>query len=144
MIPVQVSINKNDIIFRTGDENVVYTTDVNAFLEETGVTIQNTRLPFASKNVYYIRLIDKSLTFTCGNTLNNILLEIQKEINNALLIIDFKGVEEVSSAFFKKYTQFLLETSNKIITINMNTAVSQAFGTYISTNILEYTEEEEE
>ena len=143
MIPVQVSINKNDIIFRNGDDEVVYKTDTNAFLENTGMTIKNIRLPLISEKVFYLKLNDEASIFTCGNSLNNILLEVEKEISNGVLIIDFDGVEEISSYFLKKYTQFLLETSNKVITINMNTSISYDFGLFISANIKIKTEEDE-
>lgn len=137
MIPVQISINKNDIIFRTGDEKMVYKTDVNAFLSETGLTIQNIRFPIISTKVFYIKLAEKTSTFSCGNTLDNILLEIEREIEEGLLIIDFDNVEEVSSSFLQKYVRFLLETSNKIITINMSLSISNAFNEYIILNIIE-------
>ena len=140
MIPLNVSINKNDIIFRTGDEKVVYKSDVNAFLENTGVTIQNTRIPFSSDKVFYIKLSETNKTFNCGKSLQNVLLDIQREIDNGLLIIDFEGTEEVSQSFLKVYTQFLLQTSNKVITIGMSTEISSAFSSFIRLNITEDSE----
>lgn len=137
MIPLNVSINKNDIIFRTGDEKVVYKTDVNAFLENTGVTIQNTRIPFSSDKVFYVKLSKTNKTFNCGKSLQNVLLDIQREIDNGLLIIDFEGTEEVSQSFLKAYTQFLLQTSNKVITIGMSAEISSAFSSFIRLNITE-------
>lgn len=141
MIPVQVSINKNDIIFRTGDENVVYKSSVNGFLENTGLTIQNIMLPMKSEKVFYFPLIEIGQTFTCGTSLTNALLRLEQESENGLVIIDFNEVTEVSQGFLKAYLTFLLETSNKVITINMNTSISSIFSTYIINNVL--TEEEE-
>ena len=116
---------------------MVYKTDVNAFLENTGVTIQNTRIPFSSNKIFYIKLSETNKTFNCGKSLQNILLDIQREIDNGLLIIDFEETEEVSQSFFKAYTQFLLQTSNKVITIGMNTEISSAFSNFIRLNITE-------
>lgn len=141
MTPISVSINKNNIVFKSGDEDVVYKTDVNAFLEDTGLTIQNVTFPIESEKVFYIKLSDKTSTFNCGNSLDNILLEIEREVDSGLLIINFKDVEEVSSYFLKEYTKFLLRTKNKIITINMSPLISNDFGDYIEQSILEDTEE---
>ena len=59
---------------------------------------------------------------------------------NTLIIIDFDGVEEATESFFKSYTKFLLESNNKIITINMNTILAKTYSDFIISNI---TEEEE-
>lgn len=144
MIPVKVSVNKNQIVFRTGDDKVVYETDVNTFLENTGITVKNVRIPFSSERIFYIPLVDLGETLNCGRSFENAIFELEREEYSGLLIIDFSDITEVSQQFFKKYTQFLLETSNKVITINMNTEISTAFSLYISSNLLKKVEEEEE
>ena len=46
------------------------------------------------------------------------------------IAFDFDGVLEVSQNFVDVYTKYLLETKNKVITINQNNDVSNAFGEY--------------
>lgn len=145
LIPTKVIINQNDICFKIGDDTVVYETDVNAFQKNSGLTIQNIDLTLLrellDEKVYYLKLSTVSPTFSCGNILENILLNIKAEEDNVLLILDFKGVEEVSNSFFKSYTKFLLETSNKVISINMSTIISNEFGNFIMSTILQEEEE---
>ena len=137
MIPVNVVIKNNDIIFRTGDDKVVYKSDINSFLENTGVTIQNVVFPLSSTKVYYLPLSAIGKEFVCGNLFSNILLELEREEEkNRIIIVDFQDVKEVSAAFLSTYTKFLLETSDKIITINMNLAISNDFASYVLSNIV--------
>ena len=137
MIPVNVVIKNNDIIFRTRDDKVVYKSDINSFLENTGVTIQNVVFPLSSTKVYYLPLSTIGKEFVCGNLFSNILLELEREEEkNRIIIVDFQDVEEVSAAFLSTYTKFLLETSDKIITINMNLAISNDFASYVLSNII--------
>ena len=140
LTPTKVIVDENDIQFKVGDDKVVYETDVNAFLVNTGLTIQNIDLTLLEG--YYLQLSSLGKTFSCGNLLDNIFLSLKIEEDNILLIIDFDGVEEVSESFFKSYTKFLLETSNKVITINMDTAISNAFSDFILERIIDITNEE--
>ena len=136
MIPVNVTIKNNDIIFRTGDDKVVYKSDINSFIADSGVTIKNIVFPIESSKVYYLPLGSLNKTFVCGNLFSNIMLELERvEEKNRIVIIDFNGVDEVSAAFLSTYTKFLLETSDKVITINMNMAISNDFGSYVISNI---------
>ncbi len=138
MIPVNISIKNSDIIFRTGDDKVVYKSDINNFMADSGVTIKNVVFPIESSKVYYLPLGSLNKTFVCGNLFSNIMLELERaEEKNRIVIIDFNDVEEVSSAFLSTYTKFLLETSDKVITINMNTSISNDFGSYVLSNINE-------
>lgn len=138
MIPVNISIKNSDIIFRTGDDKVVYKSDINSFMADSGVTIKNVVFPIESSKVYYLPLGSLNKTFVCGNLFSNIMLELERaEEKNRIVIIDFNDVEEVSSAFLSTYTKFLLETSDKVITINMNTSISNDFGSYVLSNINE-------
>lgn len=144
IIPVNVTIIDDDIIFRTGDDKVVYTTEVNTFVENSGLTIKNVILPLSSSKVYYSKLSDVSQNYICGNGFKTNMLEIKKELNtDGILILDFADVEEVSVSFLSTYTKFLLESSNKIITINMSIEISNMFSTYILKNIIKDEEEEE-
>jgi len=141
MIPVNVTIKNNDIIFRTGDDKVAYKSDINSFVADSGVTIKNIVFPIESSKVYYLPLGSLNKTFVCGNLFSNIMLELERvEEKNRIVIIDFDGVDEVSAAFLSTYTKFLLETSDKVITINMNMAISNDFGSYVISNINEETE----
>lgn len=135
MKPIVIKRNKNNIIFKVGVEDMVYKTDINSFVEETGVTIQNVNFPIEG---YYIRLSEIGKTFICGNIIENLFIELKKnEVENSLLVLDFDGVEELSDNFFKGYTKILLQTSNKVITINMNTGLSNGFSSFILSNIIE-------
>ena len=121
---------------------MVYKTDINSFVENTGITIQNISFPIKG---YYINLSEISTTFVCGNILENIFYELQKDnIENSLIIMNFDDVEELSENFVKEYTKILLQTSNKIITINMNTELSNQFSFFILSNIKDINEEDEE
>ena len=138
MIPINVTIKNNDIIFRTGDDKVVYKSDINSFIADSGVTIKNIVFPIESSKVYYLPLGSLNKTFVCGNLFSNIMLELERaEEKNRIVIIDFDGVDEVSSPFLSTYTKFLLETSDKVITINMNMAISNDFSSYVLSNINE-------
>lgn len=134
----KVIIDKNEIKFTIGDENVVYETDINSFEEKSGVTIHNVEI--SKLKGYFIKLSELSSTFNCGNVIDNFALLTKKDYKNTLMIIDFDGVEEATESFFKSYTKFLLESNNKIITINMNTILAKTYSDFIISNI---TEEEE-
>ena len=141
MIPVEIVLNEKDIIFRTGDDKVAYKSDINSFIADSGVTIKNIVFPIESSKVYYLPLGSLNKTFVCGNLFSNIMLELERvEEKNRIVIIDFDDVDEVSAAFLSTYTKFLLETSDKVITINMNMAISNDFGSYVISNINEETE----
>lgn len=133
LIPMKITNQQNKVTFIIGDGTVVYETDINSFEINSGVTIHNVELN--SLKGYYVNLEERGKTFKCGYILDNILLELNKEVNNILLIIDFDKVEEVSESFFEKYTKFLLETKNKVIHINMNPSIESSFGIFIKSNI---------
>lgn len=134
----RVVIDKEKVILVVGDDNVVYETDINSFEENSGVTIHN--VIFNEIRAYYIRLKDVAKTFGCKNVFDNFSLKLDKEYQNVLLVMDFDEVEEVVDSFFESYTKFLLTTNNKVITINMNTNITNQFGFFISKKILEVEE----
>lgn len=142
IIPVNVVISTNDISFRTGDDKVVYETEINTFIEDSGLTLNNVIFPLTTEKVYYCKLSEESQEYICGNRFKTNMLEIKKELDEkGIFIIDFEKVKEVSNSFLSTYTKFLLESSDKIITINMGIDVSNAFSTFILSNILQEEEE---
>lgn len=129
----------SNIIFKAEIEEMVYKTDINSFVTESGVTIQNVSFPI--KKAYYINLSNISKTLICGNIIENLFLELQKNnVENSLLVVDFNGVKELSKSFYEGYTKVLLQTSNKIITINMDTQLSNEFSAFVLSNIQEVEE----
>ena len=137
MIPTKVNYGKFNIKFLADSDFMIYESDINAFLDETGLTVQNINLPLESDKINYILLSQAGKTFKCGNALENIFLLLKKEFKNEIIVMDFNGVEETSDYFLEKYTKFLLETSNKIFTINMSLSIANAFSAYIYNNLLE-------
>jgi len=135
----QVTVNQNDIIFTIGDGTVVYETDINAIELNSGITIKN--IDFSSIKGYWIKLSVINKKLICGHILDNIAIAIKKQMDNSLVIIDFSEIEEVSENFLKSYTKFLLETSNKVITINMDATISNDFGNFIEKYIDEVEDE---
>ena len=73
MIPVNISIKNSDIIFRTGDDKVVYKSDINSFIADSGVTIKNVVFPIESFPVI-TTFKKKSLSFVLG--INSIKIKI--------------------------------------------------------------------
>lgn len=142
LTPVKVIINEKTLKFELGDDTIVYYDDVNAFMENTGLTIQNVEL--TQLKAYYLKLGNSDKTFACGGLFDNLVLRINQEVDNVLLIIDFKDVEEASESLLKSYTEFLLTTKNKVITINMNIQITTRFGMFIENNIKDIKEIEEE
>lgn len=144
MKSVVININKYNVIFKIGDDEMVYKTDVNKFVKESGLTIENVVFPIEVEG-FYIKLSAFSKTFSCGNVIENLFMEIKKNnMDNSLFVIDFDGVEEVTKNFYKIYTKILLETSNKIITINMDTNLSNEFSNFIIENIIDPNNDVEE
>lgn len=147
MKPLLVIKNKNNIIFQAGVEEMVYKTDINSFVEESGLTIQNINFPIEG---YYVKVADLGDKVTCGNLIENAFIELQNEgVSNTLIVVDFIEVEQLSESALKSYTKILLQSSNKIITINMDTSVSNGFSSFILQNIIppietEETDDEEE
>ena len=141
MKPLLVIKNKNNIIFKAGVEEMVYKTDINSFVEESGLTIQNIAFPIEG---YYVKVVDLGDKVTCGNLIENAFIELQNEgVNNTLIVVDFIEVEQLSESALKSYTKILLQSSNKIITINMNTSMSNGFSSFILQNIIPPIETEE-
>lgn len=129
IIPIKYNFDNEMIIFQYLDgDNVLYKTKKNIFNENSGLTISN---PQNKIPAYLIKMISYGEHLLCGNVINNILVTLsQNDIDGVILLIDFEGVLEVSQNFVEAYTKYLLETKNKVITINQNYEVSNAFGEY--------------
>lgn len=141
MKPILIELDNDNVIFKTEVEEMIYKTDINSFVENTGVTVQNVSFPIEG---YYINLGEIGEEFICGNIMENFFIELKKNnVTNSLLIINFEDVEELSESFLKSYTKILLETTNKIITINMNTDLSNKFSNFVLTNIIEPEEDDD-
>lgn len=120
--------------------------DINSFEENTGLTVQNIRFPVPA---YVIALCDQAksasldnvivmgsnTTLSCGNVIENLFESIRTQIDNQILIIDFDGIEEISSNFAQSYTQYLLNTKNKVISVNQNWFVHMMLSGFIIHNI---------
>ena len=138
---ILIELDNDNVIFKTEVEEMIYKTDINSFVENTGVTVQNVSFPIEG---YYINLGEIGEEFICGNIMENFFIELKKNnVTNSLLIINFEGVDELSESFLKSYTKILLETTNKIITINMNIDLSNKFSNFVLTNIIEPEEDED-
>ena len=140
MQPIIIEKNKSQITSTMGFDEVVYDGDVNKLVENSGLTVKNIIFPIT--NSFYIKLADVGSSFVCGNIIQNLNLELKKNnINNSIIVIDFEGIEKLSENFYRTYAKILLETSNKIITINMNTQITNEFGFFVNENILSEVEE---
>lgn len=110
-------------------EKVEYPMEVNSFVENSGLTIQN--IDLLNLEGDYIKLADFGKDFLCGNILENIVFPFEKD-ESSLLIIDFKKIESLSEKFLETFTKYLLKTSNKVIPINMNAQIANEFYSFIS------------
>lgn len=127
--PLKYVLDNEFIYFQylEGD-NIIYKGKKNIFVKNSGLTISN---PQSEIPAYLINMVDFGENLLCGNVINNILVILsQNNIDGVILLIDFEGVLSVSENFVNAYTKYLLETKNKVITINQNTDVSNAFGAY--------------
>ena len=63
MIPTKINYNKFNIKFLADSDFMIYESDINAFLDETGLTVQNINLPLESDKINYILLSEAGKTF---------------------------------------------------------------------------------
>lgn len=129
LIPIKYTLDNKFITFQYLDGgNVIYRNKKNIFVKDSGVTISNPQIQIPA---YIIRLEEFGENLLCGNIINNILVLLsQNNLDGIILLIDFDGVLDVSQNFVEAYTKYLLKTKNKVITINQNVEVSNAFGEY--------------
>ena len=135
---IQVNIANNLIQFRyIGSDKIIHQTQLNQFIENTGLTIKN---PSPGIAAYGIELNNWGSSLICGHIVDNINGRLQElGLDNIILIVDFNGITEVSENFCEQYFNFLLTTSSKIININQNTSINNAFASYIN-SVVEYQE----
>lgn len=133
LTPINIITDGNSIEFRTQEENeLIYQTQINAFIENSGVTIQNVTFPVPG---YYINLNQSfGETLRCGNIINSFFALLKSKLDNTLIIVDFNGVKEVSEQFCTEYYKNLISSKNKIITINQDINVSNIFGRVVIEN----------
>lgn len=131
---IDIEVKDNIILFRyEGDDEVIYKTQKNIFKEETGVTISNPDLGIPA---YIISLVNYGTSIMCGHIIDNIIgYLINAELENIFLIIDFKGVIEISENFAEQYLKFILSTKSKVLSINTNTNINNVFSEYIENMI---------
>lgn len=116
------------------ENTITYSTDNNSFEENSGLTIQNIDMSSLEGNV--IRLSDLGKEeLLCGNILDNVFFNFRREHEDTIIILDFKYIEQVSKNFLKSFAKFLLETSNKVIPVNMNATISNDFSSFIKINL---------
>lgn len=116
-----------------GDDNIVFDNKTNILNENTGLTVEN---PQPNIPVYYISLSDFGDNLLCGNIVDNIYgALIDNDLNNIILVIDFDGIKRINESFCEEYVKYLLTSKNKILTVNQNIEVSNAFSDYVLSNI---------
>ena len=129
---IRLLIDSNNVKLRFEEDEEV-TTEINALVENSGVTLQNVEYPIP---VYYLILKDNfGETLKCGNVINTFFTAIKEQIKNSIIVIDFEDIDEVSDNFCAQYCKYILNTNNKILTINQNINVSNIFANFILTNI---------
>lgn len=116
-----------------GDDNIVFEEKKNIHNINTGLTVDNIQ---SNIPVYYITIADFGKKLLCGNIIDNINAALlYSNIDNIILVIDFTGVLQINTSFCEEYMKYLLETKNKVITINQNIEVSNTFASYVINNI---------
>ena len=110
--------------------------DINYFAEKEGIVLKNVMFPI--NECIYIPLINNGQTrIECGKIIDNLYLFSESNQENYIYIYDFDEIERVSEDFCKSFTKLLLQSKSKIITINMNAAISATFSQFIEKNLRE-------
>jgi hypothetical protein len=134
-----IDFSTNFIIFRCiGDDTIVYQTQKNKFIVESGLTIEN---PDVNIPAYLLPLDQWGTSLRCGHIIDNIVGQLKNVgLENIILIVDFKNIVDISEEFCSQYFNFMLTTKSKIININQNTNINNIFVSYID-NVVEYQDE---
>lgn len=129
-----VDFQNNFINFRYSKEgDIMYQTQKNIFLPNTGLTIQN---PDNNIEAYSLVLNQWGTSLQCGHIIDNIVGYLKNSnLENIILIVDFDSITNVSESFWEQYLRFMLSTKSKIININQNTNISNSFTAYIENMI---------
>ena len=133
----KINLLDNIILFKhTGDIDM-YQTQINQFIENNGVTIQN---PTTNIPVYRLPLNQWGSSLICGNIINNINVTLKKQnLENIILIMDFDNITEISESFCEEFFRFILSTKSKVININQNTSINSTLVSYIN-SVVDYQE----
>ena len=136
---IKVDFKNNLIIFKyQGSDDIIYKTQKNQFIENSGLTIKN---PEVGIKAYLLPLNEWGSSLICGHIIDNIAGLLQKnKLENIILFVDFNGITQISKSFCEEYFKFMLTTPSKVININMNTNINNTFVSYID-SVVEYQEE---
>ena len=126
-----VDFQNNFINFRYSKESkIVYQTQKNIFMENTGLTIQN---PDINIKAYSLVLNQWGTSLQCGHIIDNIIGYLKNSgLESIILIVDFSDIVSISENFWEQYFKFMLSTKSKVININQNTNISNSFTNYIN------------
>ena len=73
---------------------------------------------------YYFKINDLGVTsLVCPNFIQKIKELLDVEIDKAVILIDFDGIEEISAQFAEDYIEFIITEKHKILSINKNISV---------------------
>ena len=146
LIPTEIEFKDNFMIIQYKGDSIVQT--INTFQKNTGVTIANPQFDIPA---YVLQLKLFGTNLICGNVIENLIGYLKNvDVKNAtylnkddiykfekivyreiVLIIDFDEVIDVSTNFLEEYTKFLLSTKSKVLSINQNTNIINAFSDYV-------------
>ena len=89
---------------------------------------------------YYFKINDLGVTsLVCPNFIQKIKELLDVEIDKAVILIDFDGIEEVSAQFAEDYIEFIITEKHKILSINKNISVQNQLN-YAIINYFTYEE----
>ena len=127
LIPTEIEFKDNFMIIQYKGDNIVQT--INTFQKNTGVTIANPQFDIPA---YVLQLKLFGTNLICGNVIENLIGYLKvTDLEEIVLIIDFDEVIDVSTNFLEEYTKFLLSTKSKVLSINQNTNIINAFSDYV-------------
>lgn len=142
MVNETTIIETNNISIKNISDLDDLTQETNSISEKEGVIVNNVVFPIQNEYIKLIKLSElTNKNIECGRVVNNIYLAIEQQENDFIIIFDFTDIETVSENFCKDWTKLLLQTKSKIITTNMNPAISATFSTFIENNLLGIDEE---
>lgn len=73
---------------------------------------------------YYFKINDLGVTsLICPNFIQKIKELLDVEIDKAVILIDFSGIDEISAQFAEDYIEFMITEKHKILSINTNISV---------------------
>lgn len=127
LIPTEIEFKDNFMIIQYKGDSIVQT--INTFQKNTGVTIANPQFDIPA---YVLQLKLFGTNLICGNVIENLIGYLKvTDLEEIVLIIDFDEVIDVSTNFLEEYTKFLLSTKSKVLSINQNTNIINAFSDYV-------------